>query len=238
MTVARPTLSRQTLAAIAKVESRDQLSLCLEGIAAEAGASHYLLLAERHQHGGSQPWVVASNWIYDTVHLVGETALARLADLESAALDARARAPARKDLRDNGHRVDPRQVRALVKRHGHAELYALALHGGTRRCHVLLSSGEVGAIRIGMLPAARLACCYLLGRLPPDLLGEAAAEALSERERECLYWVSEGKTTGEVAVILGVTSNTVNSYLANAIQKFGASNRAMAIATAIRTGAI
>ena len=37
MTVARPTLSRQTLAAIAKVESREQLSLCLEGIAAEAG---------------------------------------------------------------------------------------------------------------------------------------------------------------------------------------------------------
>ena len=63
---------------------------------------------------------------------------------------------------------------------------------------------------------------------------EAAADALSERERECLFWVSEGKTTGEVAVILGVTSNTVNSYLANAIQKFGASNRAMAIATAIR----
>ena len=66
----------------------------------------------------------------------------------------------------------------------------------------------------------------------------ALAGALSERERECLQWVSEGKTTDEVALILGVSSNTVNSYVAHAIQKFGASNRAMAIATAIRSGII
>ncbi|RUY85729.1 LuxR family transcriptional regulator, partial [Mesorhizobium sp. M7A.F.Ca.CA.001.12.2.1] len=41
-----------------------------------------------------------------------------------------------------------------------------------------------------------------------------------------------------VAVILGVSSNTVNSYITHAIQKFAASNRAMAIATAIRSGII
>ena len=51
-------------------------------------------------------------------------------------------------------------------------------------------------------------------------------------------WVSEGKTTDEVALILGVSSNTVNSYITHAIQKFAASNRAMAIATAIRSGII
>ena len=44
--------------------------------------------------------------------------------------------------------------------------------------------------------------------------------------------------TDEVAVILGVSSNTVNSYITHAIQKFAASNRAMAIATAIRSGII
>ncbi|TIX10880.1 MAG: helix-turn-helix transcriptional regulator, partial [Mesorhizobium sp.] len=55
---------------------------------------------------------------------------------------------------------------------------------------------------------------------------------------ECLFWVSEGKTTDEVALILGVSSNTVNSYITHAIQKFAASNRAMAIATAIRSGII
>ncbi len=238
MTVARPILSRQTLAAVATVGNREQLSACLERIAAEAGASHYLLLAERHQHGGRQPWVVASNWIYDTLQLAGETALARLAELEGAALDPSGPRPAARELRQQETRTDTGRTRALLKRRGHAELHALSLRAGTRCCHMLLSSSEAASIRVDLLPTVRLACCYLVGQLPPELLGETSADALSERERECLYWVSEGKTTGEVAVILGVTSNTVNSYLANAIQKFGASNRAMAIATAIRTGAI
>ncbi len=63
-------------------------------------------------------------------------------------------------------------------------------------------------------------------------------DPLSDRERECLIWVSEGKTTDEVALILGVSANTVNSYVTHAIQKLSASNRAMAIATAIRSGII
>ncbi len=73
----------------------------------------------------------------------------------------------------------------------------------------------------------------------PDLLAATALQdPLSDRERECLFWVSEGKTTDEVAMILGVSSNTVSSYITHAIQKFAASNRAMAVATAIRSGIV
>lgn len=81
-------------------------------------------------------------------------------------------------------------------------------------------------------------CCYALSQIPGLLRAAVAQDALSDRERECLVWVSEGKTTDEVAVILGVSGNTVNSYITNAIQKLSASNRAMAIATAIRSGII
>lgn len=79
--------------------------------------------------------------------------------------------------------------------------------------------------------------CYALSQIAPDLVVEPG-DPLSERERECLRWVSEGKTTDEVAMILGVSSNTVNSYVTHAIQKLSASNRAMAMATAIRNGLI
>ena len=41
-----------------------------------------------------------------------------------------------------------------------------------------------------------------------------------------------------VVVILGVSANTVNKYIVSSIQKFGAGNRAMAIAVAIRAGVI
>ena len=125
-----------------------------------------------------------------------------------------------------------------LARHGHAEIYSVGLHATAQRCRALFSSGRAGAIDSQMLPQVQLACCYLLSRIPAELLGTPPPNSLSVRERECLRWVSEGKTTGEVAMILGVTANTVNSYLAHAIRKYGASNRAMAIATAIRSGTI
>ena len=81
-------------------------------------------------------------------------------------------------------------------------------------------------------------CCYALSQIPGLLRAADAQDPLSDRERECLIWVSEGKTTDEVALILGVSGNTVNSYITHAIQKLSASNRAMAIATAIRSGII
>ena len=87
-------------------------------------------------------------------------------------------------------------------------------------------------------PARRCAAATRCRRYPDCSRAAAAQDPLSDRERECLIWVSEGKTTDEVALILGVSGNTVNSYITHAIQKLSASNRAMAIATAIRSGII
>lgn len=236
MTSTRPTLSRETLAAIGKVDSREQFCQCLGRIAAETGASHYLLLLERHVRGESQVHVLSSNWIFDTVQTVGADALARYA--QATASHEPPVQPLRAPLRGTDSPAAEGKLRSALARQGHAEIHALALRDASRRCHLLLSSATPGSIETAMLPSARLACCYLLARPPAGLLDDAADEALSERERECLYWVAEGKTAGEVAMILGVTANTVNSYLNHAIRKVGASNRAMAIATAIRAGVI
>ena len=115
---------------------------------------------------------------------------------------------------------------------------ACRLHVGKRRYFLLFSAGEADAIEQNGLQEAQIQSCYVLSQVPEMLEAAAMQDPLSDRERECLYWVSAGKTTDEVAVILGVSSNTVNSYVAHAIQKFGASNRAMAMATAIRSGII
>lgn len=236
MKLPRPTLSRETLDAIRHVRNREQFVGCLGRIAREAGASFYLLLLERHVRGRSQPQVVASDWVFDAVQMAGAEALERL---------AHATAPISVPMRSNrplpvgGEGIESvRRLREVLGRQGHADLHALPLRDASRRFHLLLSSGVSGAIDAAMLPLAQLACCYLLARPPAGLIEDPDDDALSERERECLYWVAEGKTAGEVAVILGVTANTVNSYLNLAIRKVGASNRAMAIATAIRAGVI
>lgn len=59
---------------------------------------------------------------------------------------------------------------------------------------------------------------------------------LSIREKECLFWVSEGKTSWEIAQILGITERTVNFHLNNAIRKSGCKNRYQTVAKNIITG--
>lgn len=49
--------------------------------------------------------------------------------------------------------------------------------------------------------------------------------ALTEREEEVIYWVSQGKTNADIAIILGISSNTVRNHLHNASEKLSASNR-------------
>lgn len=62
----------------------------------------------------------------------------------------------------------------------------------------------------------------------------APKQALSGRELECLQWTANGKTSGEIAALLGLSEHTVNHYLAGAGQKLGAVNRTHAVAMALR----
>lgn len=61
-------------------------------------------------------------------------------------------------------------------------------------------------------------------------------QLLSARERECLNWTAGGKTSSEIATILGLSEHTVNHYLSATCQKLGAANRAHAVAKAFRAG--
>ena len=57
---------------------------------------------------------------------------------------------------------------------------------------------------------------------------------LSDRELECLEWVSVGKTSWETAIILGVSERTINFHLLNACRKLNVYGRQAAVALALR----
>ncbi|WP_042013370.1 helix-turn-helix transcriptional regulator [Aeromonas fluvialis] len=61
---------------------------------------------------------------------------------------------------------------------------------------------------------------------------------LSDREKECLFWASEGKTSWEIATILGITERTVNFHLTQVTNKTDSKNRSQAIAKGITSGII
>ena len=67
---------------------------------------------------------------------------------------------------------------------------------------------------------------------------DTAPFKLTERERECMFWACEGKTTWEISRIVEISERTVIYHLHNSTQKLGASNRQHAVAIAIEKGLI
>ncbi|QTL36466.1 helix-turn-helix transcriptional regulator [Pseudoalteromonas viridis] len=52
---------------------------------------------------------------------------------------------------------------------------------------------------------------------------------ITSREKDCLLWASEGKTSWEISQILGISERTVNFHLTNCIEKTQSANRQQAI---------
>ncbi len=61
---------------------------------------------------------------------------------------------------------------------------------------------------------------------------------LSPRELECLRWAADGKTSSEIAQLLGMSERTVNFHLQNAVHKLDVANRQHAVVKAAATGLI
>lgn len=61
---------------------------------------------------------------------------------------------------------------------------------------------------------------------------------LTPRQRECLILAQQGKTSVQIADLLGLSEHTVNSYLTDAYRRLGAKNRTHAVAEAVRLGEI
>lgn len=59
------------------------------------------------------------------------------------------------------------------------------------------------------------------------------SDDLTNREKECLVWTANGKTTWEISKILRISESTVTYHLKNSIEKMNASNRPQAVAKAI-----
>ncbi len=67
---------------------------------------------------------------------------------------------------------------------------------------------------------------------------EKESISLTSREKECLTWVSIGKTSWEISVILGISESTIIFHISNAGKKLQTSTRSQAVAKAISLGLI
>jgi LuxR family transcriptional regulator len=71
-----------------------------------------------------------------------------------------------------------------------------------------------------------------------EILANEMSGRLTQRENEVVRWTSEGKTSAEIAIILGLSEHTVNSHIAASVRKLGAVNRVHMVAMALRMGLV
>lgn len=80
--------------------------------------------------------------------------------------------------------------------------------------------------------AAHLRYCEILEqKLPRDV-------TLSEREQEILRWISKGKSNAVMAEILGLSANTVDTYVRRIFKKFDVTDRVTAALRGFALGLI
>lgn len=89
----------------------------------------------------------------------------------------------------------------------------------------------------GLRKAVRLLAhhvCQTLEALPPA--PASGASALTVRECDVLAWIASGKTTRDVAAILGISEHTVGEHLKNIRRKLGTSNNTHSTVRALQLG--
>ena len=69
-------------------------------------------------------------------------------------------------------------------------------------------------------------------------VADLAHAGLTPRQRECVYWLSQGKTAWEIGVILGISHETVTQHLNMACERYGVGKRRPMVLKAIYDGEI
>ena len=93
----------------------------------------------------------------------------------------------------------------------------------------------------GVAPQASFLLLHLheaMRRMVKESCLETDLAQLTNREKECLLWAADGKTTWETAQILNISERTVVFHVQNAAGKLNVANRQQAVARAISNGLI
>lgn len=103
-----------------------------------------------------------------------------------------------------------------------------------------LSSGERFVSPAGALLMHRFAergndtltVLYLIEEHAPPGPAELTKLGLTPRQAEVLYWIAQGKTNGEIAIILGSSPRTVEKHVEQLLERLQVENRVVAAAQA------
>ncbi|MBN8950158.1 MULTISPECIES: helix-turn-helix transcriptional regulator [unclassified Rhizobium] len=193
-----------------------------------AGACHYLLVRSDLIQESGLDFVISSDWPFDLVRRLSAeltSGYGRIGELEKCMALFQASVALLPDdvLPPDG-----------VGR----QYYSLTFNVGRTRFSLLLLAAEAGLLSPERLRDVGLLAGYLASSTR-CFEGKLEREFdLTERELECLFWIAEGKTSDEIAMILGISRNTINNYITSVMRKTATKTRSEAIAFAVRNNLV
>lgn len=223
------TMSReQLILQLGAVSSPAYLQAGFRSLTNYAGAYRYLLArCDLIQESGLD-FVVSSDWPFDLVRRLASEltgGYGRIGELEKCmSLFQPSLASLPEDI----------ELPEGVGR----QYYALTFNVGRTRFSLLLLKRDSAGLSLERLRDVGLLSGYLASstRCFEDKLERDFD--LTDRELECLFWIAEGKTSDEIAVILGISRNTINNYITSVMRKTATKTRSEAIAFAVRNNLV
>jgi len=115
------------------------------------------------------------------------------------------------------------------------EIRTWLIKGDTSKPLVIghLRKGEIEIHQLPLAPSRSLTLLRIEHRLVEQGPKALLALGLTAREAEVLYWITEGKTNPEIAIILDASPDTVKKHAANLYAKLGVPTRTSAARCAL-----
>lgn len=200
----------------------------LRGLCDYVGASHYLLARYDLLQEKGLDFIVTSNWPFDLVRRVGSLlaeGYSRSTEIEKCLALLQ---PQFESLPD-----DCMPPAGLSRRY-----CILFFSVGRARFALLLLFPEELILSQERLREAALLAAYAASSFEERQRASNRDFDLTERELECLFWIAEGKTSDEIALILGISRNTINNYITSVMRKTATKTRSEAIAYVVRNNLV
>jgi DNA-binding CsgD family transcriptional regulator len=223
----RLTTYEQLLKQLSKAIETADISQGLRGLSEHVGAAGYLLMRQDANSGAALDSVIASDWPYDLVR----KSMPLLADVvRTTELD--------KCLSVLQPQFAMLPDTARLPKDASNQYCSIAFNVGRVRYNLtLLCPVDVILSQQG-LRAIGVHCSYLASLLLSEHVKSGRELELTDRELECLYWIAEGKTSDEIATIIGISKNTINNYITSVMRKTATRTRSEAIAYAVRNNLV
>jgi len=226
--VGRVSTREQLIRRLGEFAERGNLGRGLAALTEYVGATHYLLARYDLSQDEGLDFVICSDWPFDVVKRLAKVMSGLHSKTNELEKCLSVLQPSFMSLPDD---VD-------ISRGISREYCSITFNVGRVRLSLMLMFPQDVILSQESVRDVGLLTAYFASFANERSVRSDRDFELTERELECLFWIAEGKTSDEIAMILGISRNTINNYITSVMRKTATKTRSEAIAYAVRNNLV